>query len=208
MRTVGEYLKEVRLEKRISLGDLERETKIKKAFLEAIERNAWDNLPDYPVVMGFVRNISLTLGQEPGRILALLRRDYPPKGLAVNPKPDVSKNFNWNPKLTFTVGIGIVIFVLLAYLVYQYISFVKPPTIEITSPLEGELVENRNLTVKGKTNPEATLKINNQPVLLEEDGQFTAEIEVSDITQGIEVVARSRAGKEAVKKRGIIVKLK
>ena len=42
IKTIGETLKEARLKKRYSLDRVEKETKIKKEFIEAIEEENWN----------------------------------------------------------------------------------------------------------------------------------------------------------------------
>ena len=75
MKTIGESIKSARTRKKISRAKLEEETKIKKEFIEAIESEEWSNLPEYPVVRGFVRSIAQTLKVDTRKMLALLRRD-------------------------------------------------------------------------------------------------------------------------------------
>jgi cytoskeletal protein RodZ len=208
MRSVGEYLKSIRQEKGISRKDLERETKIRMSFIDAIEEGHWEMLPDYTVVNGFVKNIASYLGEDSYKILAMLRRDYPPKVVPINPKPDVSKSFSWSPKLTFLMGMGMVVLVLVSYLSFQYINFIKAPGLTVSSPTENELLNIKTISVTGKTDPESTIKINNQPVLVSESGDFVTEIEVSKETAEIIVIAKSRAGKETVVARKIRVELK
>jgi len=208
MRSVGEYLKSIRLQKGISRKDLERETKIRMSFIDAIEEGHWETLPDYAVVNGFVKNIASYLGEDSYKVLAMLRRDYPPKNVPINPKPDVSKSFSWSPKFTFLVGIGIVILVLVSYLTFQYVNFIKAPSLIINTPTENQIINEKIISVSGRTDPEATIKINNQPVLVSESGDFVTEIEVSKETGEIIVHAKSRAGKETVVTRKIKVEFK
>jgi cytoskeletal protein RodZ len=104
MKTIGVLLKEARTKKRYSRARLEKGTKIKKEFIEALEKEKWEELPELPVVQGFVKNIAQFLKIDDKRAAALLRRDYPPKTLSINPKPDVSEKFTWSPKLTFIAG--------------------------------------------------------------------------------------------------------
>lgn len=208
MKTVGKVLKEARVRKKYSLAKLEKETKIKKDFLEAIEKEGWDSLPDFPVVTGFVKRIAKTLGIAETRAVALLRRDYPPKSLSINPKPDVSSKFSWSPKLTFLVGIGLIFLVILSYLGVQYLRFVSPPSLTVHEPKDGEIVETKNLQVLGKTDTDATIKINNQPVLVDQDGEFAAEIEIFEMTEELEIVAVSRSGRQTVIHRKIQPELK
>jgi len=203
MRTIGQVLKEARVRKRYSLLHLEELTKIKKDFIENLEKENWTYLPEYPVLIGFAKNISKFLEIDERGSVALLRRDYPPKKLSINPKPDVSDKFVWSPKLTFLLGAAVVIAGVLGYLGFQYVRFVSPPPLEVTRPREEEVVKERNLKVVGKTSSDATVKVNNQPVLVSDEGEFVAEIEIFEGTREIEVRAISRAGKETVVKRKI-----
>jgi cytoskeletal protein RodZ len=207
MRTIGEVLKNARKELKYSFSDVAKKTKIKKDFIKSIEKEDWENLPEYPVVSGFVKNIAEALKVDSKKATALLRRDYPPKTISVNPKPDVSKEFVWSPKLTFLTGIAVVIIAILSYLGYQYIRFVSPPELVITAPEENQEVDENTLEIIGATDTDATVTVNNQPVIVDENGNFREEIEVSKTTQEIVVVAKSRAGKETKVIRDIKVEL-
>lgn len=206
MKTIGKALKDARIKKKYSLSAVEDSTKIKKVFIEALEKEDWEALPEFPVVAGFVKNISAYLEIDQQSLMALLRRDYPPKSLPVNPKPDVGREFHWSPKLTFVVGVAIFITLILGYLGFQYIEYVSPPELSLQTPVEGQLVENREIIVSGKTDPEATVKVNNQTVLVDDKGDFTIELEISEKTSEIEVVATARSGKTSGIKRTIMTK--
>jgi cytoskeletal protein RodZ len=210
MKPVGQIIKEQRKKKNISLEELSEKTKIKKDFLKAIENENWKSLPEFPVVLGFVKNISGSLGMSTERAAALLKRDFPPKEKdlkQINPKPDVAREFVWSPKLTFILGIIIVAIALFSYLIFQYFQFISPPRLEVEIPKPGQTITQDTIVVKGNADPEATVQVNNQPTLLEADGTFETEIEVSENTKEIVVIAKSRAGKETVINRKIEVNL-
>ncbi len=203
MKTVGKFLAESRAQRKYSLESLETETKIKKEFLDALEKEAWEKLPDYPVVSGFVKSVTKALEADTEKALALLRRDYPPKTLFVNPKPDVSQKFVWSPRLTFFALTAVVIMGLLGYLGFQYARFIAPPTLEVVKPVEGEVVVGDEVVVSGETDEDVTLTVNNQPVLVSENGTFEVELALAADTEEIFVVAVSRSGKETVVHRNI-----
>jgi len=205
MKSVGEIIKEARIKKKLSREKLEVRTKIKKEFIEALENSKWDLLPEYPVVLGFVKNIASNLGLKEANLIALLRRDYPPKTLPVNPKPEIREKFKWSPRLTFITAAIFIFIIITFYLGLSYFNFIRPPSLEIKEPSENQLVDKNLLVVRGNTNPEAYVEINNQPVIVEEDGCFVTEIEISDETQEIVVVAKSRSGKETIVHRKIEV---
>jgi len=203
MRTIGKIFKDSRIHKKISLSKLEELTKIKKEFIQAIENEDWELLPEYPSVLGFVKSISGRIGMDSKKAVALLRRDYPPKDVKINPKPDISKKFIWSPKLTFLVGISVVIMIVALYLGVEYKKFISPPELDLVLPREGQLVDDRHLLVEGATDVDSTVKVNNQPVLVDEDGNFSFELEVSEKTEKIVVVAQSRSGRETTLERHI-----
>ena len=208
MKTIGQFLKDARNKKRYSLVKVENATRIKKNFIEAIEKEDWRSLPDFPVVVGFVKSIAQFLDLNVRSTVALLRRDYPPKSLSINPKPDVGQKFSWSPKLSFIVGVGVVIVAVLGYLGFQYTKFLSPPKLEVLEPRDSQVVTSRLVTVSGKTDSDATIKINNQPTLSDSDGGFTAQIQIYEGTTEIVIKAVSRSGKETVVARKITVQLK
>jgi cytoskeletal protein RodZ len=58
----GEYLKKERESRSISLEEISKSTKIRKVFLEAIERSDLDKLPPDVIVKGFLRSYAEYLG--------------------------------------------------------------------------------------------------------------------------------------------------
>lgn len=207
MRSLGETIKDQREHNQLTLRDLERETKIKKGFLEAIEDGAWNKLPEYPVVQGFVRSIIHVLEIDEERALALLRRDYPKKDVSLAPKPDVKNKFIWSPKWTLFAGALLVTLIIVGYLGYQYKQFVSPPPLSIEAPQENEIITKRTYIVSGHSSSDATVIVNNQPTLIFDDGSFKEEIEIAPETKEIVVKATSRSGKETQVTRKVEVKL-
>ncbi|MCX6705721.1 MAG: helix-turn-helix domain-containing protein [Candidatus Woesebacteria bacterium] len=207
MKTVGDILKLARIKKRYSLKKVERETKIKKEFIEAIEGGNWKALPDLPVVSGFVKNLASFLEIDVKMVHATLKRDYPPRGLLINPKPDVGGKFTWTPKYSFLLGIVIIIVMLLGYLGFQFIKFNSPPALEVTSPQENFIATSNKVDVSGKTDPDATVKINNQLVLVGSDGAFNGQVEIFEGTKEIVITATNRSKKETTIVRKIVPKL-
>jgi len=207
MKTIGIFIKEARIKKRFSQEKIAEETKIKKEFVASIEKENWEALPEYPVVIGFVKQISKYLKLDERQAVAFLRRDYPPRVLPVNPKPDVAKKFVWSPKLTFIIGIALIAIAVLGYLAFQYSNFISPPKLIVYEPKEEQVIKQNKLIVSGKTDQDVTMKINNQPILVEEDGSYKAEIEIFEGTEEIVVKAISRSGKETVIRRKIYPEL-
>src|SRR3990167_588901 len=166
MKKVGQFLKEARERKNISLENAQRATKIRRKILAKLEASDWDNLPSPTFVKGLLKNYGQFLGLDTRNLLAFFRGEYDepktPKATAVA----LAKR----PKLRFTpqvvtTGILTLAFLLAAgYLYFQYRSFTAAPLLEVTEPAENTKVETFDVNVVGKTYPDANLKINGQKV--------------------------------------------
>jgi cytoskeletal protein RodZ len=207
MKTIGNLLHDARVQKKYSLEKLENITKIKKEFISNIENEKWIELPEFPVTQGFIISVAKTLGLNSGRVKATLRRDYPPKSLDINPKPDVEKGFKWSPKFTYVAIVALSTLLVLGYLTYQYFNFIKVPELEVYEPKDETVVRGTSLLVSGKTDEDAVVYVNNQPALVADNGNFETTIEIFAGTNEIEIKAKSRYGKESVIRRKIVPEL-
>lgn len=207
MKTIGTIFSETRKSKRLTIFDIEQGTKIKAEFIEHIETGNWKNLPPYPVLTGFIKNIADFLGIENNKALAIFKRDYPPQNISLSPKPDVAEKFAWGPKTSFVVGLIGLMFLVSGYLIFQYFNSQKPPTLEVYLPQDNVVVQETSVEVSGKTSPDATITANNQPILVSDKGDFADKIAVFEGTAVVKVVAKSRDGKEAIVERSIKVEL-
>jgi len=205
MKSIGQILGNARSEKRYSFRELEEITKIKSSFIEAIENEKWQRLPSFSTVLGFVKSISSALGLDEKMTVAVLKRDYPPKKLNINPKPDISSKPAWNPKLTFVLGISVIVLLILGYLGFQYKKFTSPPQISVESPTDGQIVDGNSVLVFGSTDVDVKITVDNQPVLVDENGKFSTDIQISPTTNEIVIVATSRSGKTTTIERKIEV---
>lgn len=203
MNKIGDILKDTRVKKDISLNKLSGLTKIKPEFLQRIENNDWENLPEYPVVSGFVKNIATYLDLPVDNTIAILRRDYIPKKLTINPKPDLDTKFVWSPKVTFFSAIVLLVIMVIGYLSFEYLKFIKPPSLTVEAPSENQVIVSSKVKVKGKTTTDVLLTANNQPIILDPDGLFDSEIDVVKGTESITFVAISRTGKRTEVNRKI-----
>lgn len=205
MKTIGQIIKDARNNKRYSYQELENITKIKTCFIEAIENENWQLLPSFSTVLGFVKSLSSALGLDEKTSAAIFKRDYPPKKININPKPDVSSKPAWNPKTAFVLGIVLVAVLVLGYLGFQYKRFLSPPALTVMSPAQGQVITERSVLVFGSTDPDAKITVDNQPVLVDSDGKFSTNISVADDTSEVIVTAQSRNGKITTVSRKINV---
>lgn len=195
MKTIGKVLWEARKKKKISISRLSEKTKIKAEFLRGIEKENWHIFPNFAVTRGFVRNFATVVGVDLQTAEALLRRDFQ----AEKETPKITTpRIIWTPKITIVTFSTIVVVLLSIYIIHQYLTYAAPPPLSLESPKKnGNMVE-----ISGSTRRDAQVLINNEPVLVADDGSF--HIELSAKTGEIlKIEALSRAGK-ATKKEIIV----
>ncbi len=199
MKTVGIMLKEARLAKGIALEEVEKQTKIRLKFLEAIERDEYTILPSPIYAKGFVKNYSQFLGLDVHMVMAFFRRQtdeikrssiLPHK----SPELDYKKRFITPNRFISVVFIGLSL-LFISYFVIQYRKLQLPPTLTITRPQAESILKEKKLDILGTTDPDATIMVNGLTVTVRSDGQFFTQISLDPGVNTITTVATSRFGK-------------
>jgi cytoskeleton protein RodZ len=70
MASIGAFLRELRTRRGVSLDELARTTRVAPRYLEALERDAFNELPAPVFIRGFIRAYCQALGEAPGEALA------------------------------------------------------------------------------------------------------------------------------------------
>jgi len=202
MRTVGEILKSKRLEKKLSLEEIEEATKIRVKYLEAVEKNDFASIPGgAPITKGFIKNYAQFLSLLPTDLLAIFRRDFResktgqiiPQGYL---EPLNRSKFSWNPKLTIFLGIFLLVISLGTYLLYQFSSYLGAPRLTVSAPTEGALVYQTEIEVLGKSDADASVFVNGDLVALDREGNFEMKLNLFPGENKIKIEAISRRGKK------------
>lgn len=210
MRTVGEILKKARIDKKLAFEDIEKQLRIRKKFLVALEENDWDRLPSLPYIKGFLKNYSSFLGLNANEMLAIFRRQFSPTQKGSLLPEGITKPLN-EPLLRFTPQTIILailfsfIALLFTYLFIQYQAFTGPPNLTISKPQEGEIVASEEVQITGKTDPDAVVSINNQKIAVSVNGEFSLKLILGPDTNTIVIEATSKYGKKKTVKRTIQV---
>lgn len=70
----------------------------------------------------------------------------------------------------------------------------EPPELEIETPKDGDKTNKNEIQIKGKTSKNVTVRINNAPVVVSVDGNFTSTIRLKDGENKLEFTATDIAG--------------
>ncbi|HCU55499.1 hypothetical protein A2574_00865 [Candidatus Shapirobacteria bacterium RIFOXYD1_FULL_38_32] len=196
-------LKNTRLDKELELEEISKKIKIPKKYLEAIESGDISLYPQEPYCSLFVRDYAEFLKLNSTDILSLFRRDF----LQVKHK---SKNkltkFGFTPQITFTIILTIIGILFIAYLTGEYIKFNRPPKLTVNWP-ETEYINQDNFEVTGKTDPESTVRVNQDLVIVDNQGNFSKKINLDSPQTQIIIESKSANGKTTITKKIIYKKL-
>jgi len=136
---LGERLVAAREAKGIDLLRAERETKIRRGYLAALERGDYASLPGGVYVRGFLRNYSQYLGLDPDEAVAQWHREAPadvPEPVIVVPRPLVAarKGLVLSSGIVVAAVVTVVVLAILAYIGFQLIRFSEPPPLNVLQP--------------------------------------------------------------------------
>ena len=206
MKTAGQILKEKRKEKGIKLGEVAQETKIRKQYLIALEKDDYQSLSSAAVIKGFMRNYAQFLDLNPERVIAIFKRDYrrTKEQKPVFPlRKDLTKQFKWSPKKTLILVVALFIFGFLTYLGYQYHGLLGRPGLEIISPADNQTVTEEQIVIEGKTDPDNSVSINGDLTQLNDQGEFSYRLRLASGENKIVIEAINRIGRKTRQTRTV-----
>jgi len=201
-KTLGERLRGLRKRRHLSLDQAEEVTKVRRRFLEALEKGDYAALPADVYTMGFLVKYAEFLKAPKEELLEDYRRervrDIPSR--MFSPQKELKeKRFIITPRL-MVFGLVLSVFLgLIGYVVYSVKNFTSPPALEISSPVEETVIRQDQVEVIGKTDEGATLQINDQTVYLDANGNFKETVKLQPGINNIELKATNRIKKQTVK---------
>lgn len=207
MIRAGQRLQEKRLEKGLNLEEVAQKTKIRLNFLSAIEKGDYSELPSVAYAQGFVRNYANFLGLPEKEILALFRREFDgkkhyrvlPQGLAKTKEYSPFRLRIKQSALLIILAFAIV----LGFIGYQYRAAFFGPSVYVISPEDNAVVSSNRVTVLGKTDPNATVMVEEFPVAVDTNGEFKKVISVFPGKTTITIKVINKFGRETIVKKTV-----
>ncbi|OGI25158.1 MAG: hypothetical protein A3J76_03060 [Candidatus Moranbacteria bacterium RBG_13_45_13] len=202
--TLGEQLKKLRSDGRVTLHEVSRETKIPVKYLVMIEEGDYEKLPPDVYVKGFLKSYAEYLGVDTGKLISLYLRDKDiKKNLGKNghideaPKAPKVPRFVITPKMMTAAAVVLVAISGFYYLYREIGRFAALPRLVVTEPTGDISIEGNSITVSGLTDQDAKLAINGEPVMVKENGEFQENILLQEGVNTVIVSAMNRFGKNA-----------
>jgi len=194
MFRVSNLLKNTREDKELDYAEISKKLKIPAKYLMAIEAEDIKSFPSEPYCSLIVKDYANYLGLNGEEILSIFRRDFDRK--LSTKKSDINRQ-GITPQFTFGLAIIIAIIGFISYLGLEYLKFNRPPSLTVEwPPASPDMVE-----IKGKTDSEATVRVNQDLVIVNQDGSFSKKVSVSPPVTKIVVESKSQSGKTTVSEK-------
>lgn len=196
MLSASSLLKNTRLDKEYDLSEISKKLKIPIKYLIAIENEEVENFPQEPYCSLIIKDYADYLGLNGQEILSFFRRDFEQK----KKNKSLKKNsFSFTPQFTFAVLLAIVIFSFIFYLTAEYIKFNRPPKLKINWP---QNISGESIDIYGTTDPDSTIRINQDLIIVDAQGNFQKKILVNSNQEiKITVESKSPSGKITVEEK-------
>ncbi len=205
--SLGEKLRQARHRRHLKIEDLSRFLKIRSDYLRALEEEAFDRLPTGIYGRNYLQNYAAALGLKESDYQPYLENPYLAKNQD-NPftqKVIKKKELLIFPRIIRNSLIVAAVLICLAYLSFYFQKISSPPELEIYEPIDNLLTDKNSLTISGRTEKEAEVRINGSLILNNHDGLFSQTIDLRQGLNNIKIEAKKKYGKSQEINKEVLV---
>lgn len=205
--TVGEKLRQARSYKNLKIEEVAKKINIRVEYLIALEEENFDKLPAGLYGKNFLKEYANFLGLKPRDLLKNWQKETADSP-SLNPfsQKIVKKNkFIIFPKIIRNVLIITAVLICFLYLIFYFKKIVFSPDLTVTEPSKNLMTKNSSITINGKTETEAEIKINGEIVLNNHNGYFSQTVNLKKGLNNIIITAKKKYSQERTVIRQILV---
>lgn len=211
--TLGEYLQKVRQGHNWTVEVASHKSKIASHYLRALEKSQYDDIPGEVYITNFIKAYSKALGLNPKKTLDqyslekhIIEQKKHHRFLKEIGQLKIA-DFLLKPKTIKISAICLVVTIMLSYIAFNIYQTVAPPPLEIFHPKEDLETHEQIIQVKGQSDKEAHVTINNQEIILDAEGFFEEDVTLRSGLNLLVISAKKRHGLEKKIVRHILVNI-
>ena len=180
-QTIANRLKNTRLDQGLSLSDVQSKIGVQKKYLEFLESANYDSLPGDVYVRNWLKLYGKFLNLNVGELLTdyKLEKSVGQKFIDLEEKKQKKIWQFLGPQFLKKALVAFLVLVVLAYLAWEINNIVSPPKVSIFQPDNNTKTTASSIVISGQTEKEIQLNINGELVLLDADGNFSKEVNLS-----------------------------
>lgn len=196
-QTVANRLQKCRQEKGFSLQQVSAATKIQLKYLEYLELGDYQSLPGEIYIRNWLKLYADFLALPAKELINDYKKE---KNVSDQFKEEVYKKENkfikyLGPHFIRKIILALVVLSALGYLSWEINNIIAPPEVEIFSPSNNLKTSVSSIDIEGQSEPEVQLFINNELVLLDEEGKFITNVALSIGLNNLEINAKKKHSK-------------
>lgn len=207
--TLGERLAKLRESQKFTVEELAKEIKIRGDYIKALESGEYQLLPTKVYARGFINAYAKYFNVSEERLVKLFDREYQIyKNIHKKDEPQVEEitRLPALPKIVLTsktiIAIAAFLIITLAgsYLYFGFQKFVSAPWLKIEEPAGEVTTKEQAIAIKGSTQNDARVFINDQLIQVGLDGSFIDQVGLSPGLNNITIKSINKFDKETVEK--------
>ena len=205
-QNVGEVLRRVRLQHGLTLDDVSTTLRIPLHQLKSLEKCQLESFDAEVYARGAFEKyatylgVSMTTNQAFLRMLSKGRETVPLKLL--RPRSWLARVLT--PRWIFLMVGSAIALSVGSYIIWQVQTFLRLPALALVEPTQA-IVDTREIMVRGRSETNATVTINNQPVLLQPDGSFEMPLTIQPGINILRVEARNAAERSRIIQKDLLL---
>jgi cytoskeletal protein RodZ len=211
IQTVGEELKQHRETLGISPERAAREINLNVRYIKQLEKNDFEELPADIYTINILKAYSQILQLNPNTVIEKYKKE---KNIYLRTKVKKKKlfiqnrfvAFFLNPKLLKYLIVALLLAGVFSYIGWEVNKIISPPFLEIFTPQNDLIVQDISLEISGQTEKEVDLYINDRPLLIDPQGNFSIDINLQKGENIIKITAQKRHSKQNTVYRTVILK--
>ncbi len=195
--TIADKLKNLRNHKEISAELLAKKLNIPLKYILSLEGGQYDSLPGDIYVRAWLKKIANFYETNANELLL----DYQLEKKIVNKISSGSeiknnkkiKQINFlTPRFIRWSIIWLVMGSLFVYLTYEIVNIIAPPDLQIISPSNNLKTKDLSVEIVGQTQAEAQLNINDELIVLDQEGRFKKTVNLTVGLNTLEISAKNK----------------
>lgn len=206
MESLGQVLQRYRKEAKFTLDGFEKLTKISRKYLELLEADRFSELPGEFYVRQHIRTYAKFLGLSADKLMSHYESQVglltPEK---LHPELEKARKPVLTPQRAKFIGLLSIGILLFSYLLFQVNNIYKAPFLEVTTPSENLIINQEYIEIRGKTESEAMVSINNRQIYTDSQGYFSLTLDLRKGINLVKISAQKKHSKESIIFREILV---
>ncbi len=207
--SVATTLKKKRTSLKLTLQQVELDTKIRGKYLTKLEAGDYAELPNDVYTKGFVAKYAEYLGLDP---VLLVNQYLGERGGSVEAvsqgsvKPVKPLRIILTPRLVVVGTLLLVLLMIVSYLGFQFMALAAAPRLELTTPTSDQAIDGSLVDVTGHVSSGADVFVNESPLVTDGNGNFTGQLALQEGINAITITAKNKLGKTSMITRNILVR--